>query len=373
MTLAGTDPRPMQDLPAPLSLDVPASADNFDEQGYLNANPDVAQAVRSGAWPSGRRHFDACGHNEHRRMRLSHAIDRLRADKIARLKPLLRLDLPHRRRHKKYDFLTAELRAESEIADTENVGSNHYDGNVLSLINKYKDGVLLDCGAGKRQVYYSNVVNYDIVDYDTTDVIGIGEVLPFKDGAFDGIISVAVLEHVRDPFRCAAEIVRVLKPGGRLICAAPFLVPLHGYPHHYYNMTHQGLRSLFSRSLVIDDHRVIDSVLPIWSLTWIVQSWANGLPGDVRERFLDMPLSALLQPATELLGEDWVRQLPEEKNFELAAGTVLFAHKPGGDGARDTAPDNRGDRLSHRRWHRTLLSRIFHCREKGARDQRTVP
>jgi hypothetical protein len=25
----------------------------------------------------------------------------------------------------------------------------------------------------------------------------------------------------------------------------PFLQPLHGYPHHYYNMTGEGLRNLF--------------------------------------------------------------------------------------------------------------------------------
>ena len=87
-----------------------------------------------------------------------------------------------------------------------------------------------------------NVVNYEIVDYDTTDVIGLGDTLPFNDCVFDAVISIAVLEHVRYPFACAAEIVRVLKRGGELECSVPFLQPLHGYPHHYYNMTSQGLR-----------------------------------------------------------------------------------------------------------------------------------
>jgi hypothetical protein len=70
----------------------------------------------------------------------------------------------------------------------------------------------------------------------------------------------------------------------------PQLQPVHGYPHHYYNMTAQGLRALFDRDLTIDDHLVVDSILPIWSLTWIVQSWAAGLDGKTREQFLDLTL-----------------------------------------------------------------------------------
>jgi hypothetical protein len=133
---------------------------------------------------------------------------------------------------------------------------------------------------------------------------------------------------VRHPFRAAAELVRVLKPGGQLICSVPFLQPLHGYPHHYYNMSPQGLRALFERNLEIDDHKVIDSMLPIWSLTWIVQSWANGLSGNTRRQFLDLSLRDLLDQPNVFLDKPWVRELRTEKNFELASATILFAHKP---------------------------------------------
>jgi SAM-dependent methyltransferase len=137
-----------------------------------------------------------------------------------------------------------------------------------------------------------------------------------------------VLEHVRDPFRGAAEIVRVLKPGGKLMCAVPFLQPLHGYPHHYYNMTHQGLRALFERRLRIDRQFVPESTLPVWALTWFVQSWANGLPPESREQFLDLPLRAFMASPDRLLDKPFVRSLSPETNFELASGTVLLATKP---------------------------------------------
>src|SRR5207249_2947729 len=98
------------------------------------------------------------------------------------------------------------------------------------------------------------------------------------------------------------------------------------YPHHYYNMTEQGLRALFEDHVRIEFHEVVDSMLPVWTLTWIVQKWAEGLR-DSREPFLDMTLRALLQPAEKLLPERWVRELPREKNFELASGTLLIGRK----------------------------------------------
>lgn len=42
---------------------------NFDEGEYLSANPDVAEAVKSGAFESGRAHFELFGRNEERKLR----------------------------------------------------------------------------------------------------------------------------------------------------------------------------------------------------------------------------------------------------------------------------------------------------------------
>lgn len=309
-------------------MEEPATEKNFDEAAYLRANPDVSQAVRKGEEESGRSHFQAFGRHENRMLRYAHSnFLEAKANKLRSIASLLRSDMSHRKESDCYDFLTPELRNKFNIVDTEAVSSHEYDTYAMEIVNKHKSGWILDCGAGKRPVYFENVVNFEIVSYDTTDVRGVGEVLPFTDNAFDAVLSIAVLEHVKDPFLCAREIARVLKPGGDLMCCVPFLQPLHGYPHHYYNMTQQGLKNLFENLMEIDRFDVYDSILPIASLIWIVRSWAEGLEGQAKQEFLDLTMADLMESYDKYLDKPFVKNLSREKNFELASGTVLFARK----------------------------------------------
>jgi SAM-dependent methyltransferase len=50
---------------------------------------------------------------------------------------------------------------------------------------------------------------------------GLGAPLPFRDGAFDAVVCLDVLEHVPDEAAVVAEIARVLRPGGTLIVSVP--------------------------------------------------------------------------------------------------------------------------------------------------------
>lgn len=56
----------------------------------------------------------------------------------------------------------------------------------------------------------------------TRDVVqAAGEDLPFPTGAFDLIVSHEVIEHVQDDEKTIREIIRALKPGGRLVLFCP--------------------------------------------------------------------------------------------------------------------------------------------------------
>jgi SAM-dependent methyltransferase len=63
-----------------------------------------------------------------------------------------------------------------------------------------------------------------------------GEGLPYPAAAFDLVLSHEVLEHVRDDRRAVAEIVRALRPGGRLV----LFVPNRGYPFETHGIYWRG-------------------------------------------------------------------------------------------------------------------------------------
>ncbi|HEX3597088.1 MAG TPA: class I SAM-dependent methyltransferase [Polyangiaceae bacterium] len=228
-----------------------------------------------------------------------------------------------------FDLLPDETRAALTLDNDGNISHNDYDPATLAFVNEDPNALILDCGAGLRRVEHPNVVNLETVPYRSTDVLADNERLPFRDGAFDGVLSLAVLEHVRDPLLAAREIGRVLKPGGRLLAVVPLLAPVHAFPHHYFNMTAEGLARLFADQLEVVEQSVPESGLPVWALTWMLRSWAEGLPEAPRESFMNLRVRDLLAEGHEYLGRDFVRTLPREKNFELAATTLLLGKKRG--------------------------------------------
>lgn len=67
-------------------------------------------------------------------------------------------------------------------------------------------------------------------------VCGAGERLPFPPDTFDLILSHEVLEHVSNDRQAVEEIVRTLRPGGRLI----LFVPHRGYPFETHGIYWRG-------------------------------------------------------------------------------------------------------------------------------------
>jgi SAM-dependent methyltransferase len=223
-----------------------------------------------------------------------------------------------------YDFLPADLAASSGIVHTDNISSWGHDPIAAQVIRHHTDGLVLDAGSGFKSTVYEHVVNLEVVGYPSTDVLGVGEHLPFDTGSFDAALSLNVLEHVRDPFRCAAELARVVRPGGRLYASVPFLQPYHGYPHHYYNMTASGLENLFDDAFRVDQLMAPASAVPIWALSWFLNSYVAGLPGAVADRFRKLTVEELMAPAEDYLERDFVTELRPSTNIELACGTILI-------------------------------------------------
>lgn len=229
-----------------------------------------------------------------------------------------------------FDFLDPAARQLGAIEATENVSSWGYDPIAQSLIDRHAGGMILDNGCGFKSFYDERIINFEIAPYPTTDVLGIGELLPFQDNSFDLVFSLLVLEHVRDPWACAREIQRVLKPGGTLYAIVPFLQPFHGYPNHYYNMSASGLKNLFADGMSLETCQVHPKGgLPIATLTWFLQSYVRGLPPEVAATFKSLSVADLLNHHSHYLERDFVRQLHPTTNEELACSNYLIATKTG--------------------------------------------
>jgi SAM-dependent methyltransferase len=71
--------------------------------------------------------------------------------------------------------------------------------------------------------------------------LAVCEKLPYADDYFDMILNHEVIEHVEDDRATAAEMVRVLKPGGRAVIFAPNrLYPFETHGHYWQGVYHFG-------------------------------------------------------------------------------------------------------------------------------------
>lgn len=85
----------------------------------------------------------------------------------------------------------------------------------------------------------------DIYPGAGVDYVADAHYLPFKDGVFDGVWIQAVMEHVLNPRDVAAEIWRVLKPGGCVYAETPFMQQVHEGAYDFQRFTVTGHRYLF--------------------------------------------------------------------------------------------------------------------------------
>ncbi|MBF0216872.1 MAG: class I SAM-dependent methyltransferase [Candidatus Omnitrophica bacterium] len=109
--------------------------------------------------------------------------------------------------------------------------------------------LVLDAGCGLGQ--YRKLVKGGYIALDLSrragcniDVVGDLLNIPAKDSAFDRILCLQVLEHVKEPITLLKELRRVLKPGGDLLLTAPQGWGEHMKPEDYFRFTSYGLRHL---------------------------------------------------------------------------------------------------------------------------------
>jgi uncharacterized protein YbaR (Trm112 family) len=115
--------------------------------------------------------------------------------------------------------------------------------NVLQSLTRGQ--IVVDIGAGNMTLDDPCIIRTDVTLTPYVDLVADAHALPFKDESVDYVLSLAVLEHLRNPFSAGQEMFRVLRRGGYVYCDTNFVFCYHGYPHHYFNSSLHGLKQVF--------------------------------------------------------------------------------------------------------------------------------
>ena len=217
--------------------------------------------------------------------------------------------------------------------------SNPLPANALALI-KGTSGPVLHLSAGGTAERFEHVVEAEAAVFRHTDVLADAHRLPFVDEAFEAVIALNAFEHYREPRSAAREILRVLKPGGRVLIHTAFLQPLHEAPWHFFNCTRHGLEAWFE-GFEAEALRVSDNFHPGHSLCWI----ASECEAALRRRMSDAAADAFLAAPAGRLVELWrapgadrggggdslwadLASLPQEDQETIAAGFEFVGRRP---------------------------------------------
>lgn len=98
-----------------------------------------------------------------------------------------------------------------------------------------------------RQFFSNSKWKYTGADTETgnnVDVVVESYKFPFKDEAFDIIISGQTIEHVEYPWEWFKEMARVLKKDGLCCIIAPAVIHEHRYPIDTYRYYPDGMKAL---------------------------------------------------------------------------------------------------------------------------------
>ncbi|MCC7371345.1 MAG: class I SAM-dependent methyltransferase [Chloroflexi bacterium] len=155
--------------------------------------------------------------------------------------------------------------AEAKVALSKRLSRHRIDAFLRRELRDVQ-GAVLDIGAGLRpfaDLIPGQTIALDYRARPDLDLIADAHHLPFGDATVDAIVCTEVFEHLLDPTAAARELIRVLKPGGRLVLTTRFCFPLHDRPGDYWRFTSYTLERLFKPldAIVIPQHTAYQTLL----------------------------------------------------------------------------------------------------------------
>ena len=131
------------------------------------------------------------------------------------------------------------------------------------LVDNLIPGDILDAGGGfgffrrfsKGRFHLNIDVSENMLSYDPSDekILGRSEKMPIQNNSFDNVLSVGSIEHCEDVRETLSELIRCLKPGGRLLVACysddwPAILKNTVWGLTYYNYLLETYREMFKQN-----------------------------------------------------------------------------------------------------------------------------
>ncbi len=183
--------------------------------------------------------------------------------------------------------------------------------------------IILDAGCGDMTLDDPCIIRMDIKLTPYVDVVGDLHALPFRPGSLDYVFSLAVFEHLRQPFTACEEIYTALKPGGYVYSECNFVFAYHGYPHHYFNASIHGMRQWFSRFTELRAG-VAPFQMPSFALESVLRAYlATFKPSDVIEAGFVKSMQSLFRYPLRR----YDAKFTPENDFRVAAGDYFLGVK----------------------------------------------
>jgi SAM-dependent methyltransferase len=114
------------------------------------------------------------------------------------------------------------------------------------------EGSVLDLGGSRKSKYQSlfkgkhtmTTVNFD--EGTKPEILHDLEIpLPTENDSYNNVLLINVLEHIYNHRQLVTESFRVLKSGGQVVVAVPFMFPEHPSPHDFQRFTKEALEKIF--------------------------------------------------------------------------------------------------------------------------------
>lgn len=319
-----------------------ATAENFDESSYLAANPDVRQAVESGFFPSGRRHFDLHGHGEGRQLLQSTLPAWLRRGRVGGWIEARAADVRQRTlvEERLYDLEVQVAQLQHLLHLVHSFGPlppkhlqvrvvGSYNGDFIrsgfaSVVPQLERALseagrrldefarILDFGCGCGRAIFALHRLFPDAELHGTDIdpeaiewltrhwasAAVYTVTPtqppsaYRDGEFDLVFGISVMTHLPEDLQLAwlGELRRIVRPGGFVV------LTVHGEHHYRSALSPEQLAVMddvgflystsgYGASIALPDFYETafhshDYVRRLWGKHFIVRSILPPLPGE---------------------------------------------------------------------------------------------